>query len=287
MNTEPNTYHISPDDLEAIKKAKSDMENLNWAIKGVNKLGNTLEGSSKFIPHKALIRIQKSTEKILLGILKANLLTISKNKPLKKASNIKYKTIVTGSGMAGGFFGSTTGIGTAVFVSELTLTTKFLMRTILDIARSEGEDIHSLEGQLQCLNVFALGGQSKDDDGMETSYYMTRAALSSSLSNITASGLKSAINIAVKTTSAVGPNAISKFITQIASKFSILLTEKFVAQAVPIAGAVGGGAINLIFVNHFQKMATAHFTLRRLERKYGKELVKRTYEDLNILATNS
>jgi len=276
---------ISPDDLEVIKSAKHAMENLGWAIKGVNKVGNTLESGSKYIPNWALSFIQKSTEKILLGILKANLLTISKNKKFKKPSKKTYKAIVTGSGIVGGLLGSTTGIGTVVFVSEMTITTKFLMRTILDIARSEGEDIYSLEGQMQCLEVFAIGGQSKDDDGVETSYYVTRAALSASLKSVTASRIKYAINTAAKGVSAMGSNAVTKFITQIAARFSVLFTEKFVAQAIPIAGAIGGGTINLVFVNHFQKMATAHFTLRRLERKYGQDMVMNTYNEIKIRKT--
>jgi hypothetical protein len=47
---------------------------------------------------------------------------------------------------------------------------------------------------------------------------------------------------------------------------------------IPILGAVGGASINLLFINHFQAAARGHFTVRRLERKYGEELVKREYE---------
>jgi len=36
--------------------------------------------------------------------------------------------------------------------------------------------------------------------------------------------------------------------------------------------------INLIFIKHFQAAARGHFTVRRLERKYGGELVKKEYE---------
>jgi len=46
----------------------------------------------------------------------------------------------------------------------------------------------------------------------------------------------------------------------------------------PILGAVGGALINLLFINHFQSAARGHFIVRRLERKYGEELVKREYE---------
>ncbi len=164
----------------------------------------------------------------------------------------------------------------------MTLTTKFILRSIMDVARSQGEDIYSLEGQMQCLEVFALGGQSKDDDGTDTSYYMARAALSTSLKRATAAGARAAIKSAAKGASVMGSNAVSKFITQVTARFSVLITEKFMAQAIPIVGAVGGGSINFIFVNHFQKMATAHFTLRRLERKYGKDLVRETYENIKF-----
>lgn len=280
-NTKALTPHITEEDLLTIEKAKYAMEHLGWAIKQVNKVGNTLESGSRYIPNWTLSVIQRSTEKILLGILKANLLTISKNKAFKKPSNSTYKAIVTGSGAVGGFFGSTTGIGTAIFVSEMTISTKFIMRTIMDIARSQGEDINSLEGQLQCLEVFALGGLSKQDDGTETSYYVTRAALSSVLKNVTASGINATIKAAAKSASVMGSNVVTKFIAKIAGRFSVIFTEKFVAQALPIAGAVGGGTINLVFVNHFQTMANAHFNLRRLERKYGKELVKTTYENIS------
>src|SRR5690606_15403410 len=256
------------------------MENVGWAIKGVNLVGNTLEKGTKVIPERALNVLQKSTEKILLGLLKANLLTISKNKKFKEPSNKTYKALVMSSGALSGFVGSTTGIGTALFLSEMTVTTKFILRSILDIARSEGEDIYSLEGQMQCLEVFALGGLSKDDDGMDTSYYVTRAALTTTLKNATAVSIKTAINVAAKSASVAGSNSITIFITQIAARLSVLINEKFMAQAVPVVGAFGGGTINFVFINHFQKMAKAHFTLRRLELKYGQESVQNVYNSI-------
>ena len=273
-------YPISEDDLITLRKAKFDMENLNWTIKVVNIAGNSLEAGVKKIPQKYLQIIQTVTQKALLGIIKTNLLTISKKRKISKPSRNTYKAILTGSGAISGFFGTTSGYGTAIFISEITITTKFLMRTIMDIARSEGEDIYSLEGQLECLQVFALGGQSKDDDGTETSYYVTRSALSSSLKKISASGIKKAINTIVKSVSVLGSNAITVFISKIAARLSILITEKFVAQAVPVIGAIGGGSLNFVFVNHFQKMAKAHFSIRRLERKYGQDIVMIACEEI-------
>ena len=38
--------------------------------------------------------------------------------------------------------------------------------------------------------------------------------------------------------------------------------------------------INTIFIDHSQDMAKGHFTLRRLEKIYGKEIIKAPYEEL-------
>jgi hypothetical protein len=45
-------------------------------------------------------------------------------------------------------------------------------------------------------------------------------------------------------------------------------------------GAAGGAAINLLFIKHFQDMAWAHFTIRRLERTCGSERVEHAYRDV-------
>ncbi len=273
---------ITTEDLATLRKAKADMEQLSWAIRNINKIGNTLETGLKFVPPKVLTKLQKITEKTLMSLIKANLLTIQKNKEFQQPSNRTYKAVVTGSGALSGFFGSTSGLGTAIFASELALTTKFMMRSIMDIARSEGEDIYSLEGQLACLEVFALGGISKEDDDIDAGYYGTRVALSATLKNASASTVKATLETLVKSSSVMGSNAVGNFIHKIATRLSILLSEKFLAQAIPILGAAGGGTLNYVFVAHFQKMAMAHFAIRRLERKYGEVKVQGAYRNLRL-----
>ncbi len=258
------------------------MQNLGWAIRNVNKIGNTVETGINYVPEKALVKVQKITEKVLLKVVKANLLTIKKNQTFKKPSINTYKSIVTSTGALSGFFGSSTGLGTAIFASEVTLTTKFLMRTIMDIARSEGEDIYTLEGQMACLQVFALGGDAKDDDGMETSYYTTRMALNSALKNVSTASIKMSLDNLVKGVGVLGSNVVGNFLSKIATRLSLLISEKFLAQAVPVVGAIGGGGLNYVFVDHFQRMATAHFRVRRLERKYGEDVIKSIYQDLKV-----
>jgi hypothetical protein len=53
------------------------------------------------------------------------------------------------------------------------------------------------------------------------------------------------------------------------------------AQAIPLIGGLGGLLINTVFIDHFQDMARGHFTIRRLEKVYGKELVRREYDKLD------
>jgi hypothetical protein len=43
---------------------------------------------------------------------------------------------------------------------------------------------------------------------------------------------------------------------------------------------VGGAAVNLAFIEHFQEMARGHFTVRRLERVYGADAVRGEYDHL-------
>ena len=74
--------------------------------------------------------------------------------------------------------------------------------------------------------------------------------------------------------------ALVRLISSLASRFGVVVTQKAMAQTIPIIGAVGGGLVNTIFISHFQDMARGHFVVRRLERKYGKDFVRRAYERL-------
>jgi hypothetical protein len=49
---------------------------------------------------------------------------------------------------------------------------------------------------------------------------------------------------------------------------------------VPGIGAAAGATINLMFMTHFQDVSRGHFTVRRLERLYGEDVVRRAYDGL-------
>ena len=125
------------------------------------------------------------------------------------------------------------------------------------------------------MEVFALGGRSKRDDGVETGYFAVRSALAQSVS-------EAARHIAERGLSEKGAPALVRFISAVASRFGVAVTEKVAAMAVPAIGAAGGAVINSVFINHFQGMARGHFIVRRLERCYDKNLIQKEYEGLDL-----
>ncbi len=282
INTKDFRSKMSPQDLIALKKAEQEMENIGFAMRNLNRLGSTIESGLQRIPSKQQLWLQDKVNDILMMLIKTNLATMQKGKAFKKPSSNTYKALVTSTGALSGILGSTTGIGTAVFTSELIISTKFIMRSIMDIARSEGEDLYDPETQLACLQVFALGGDSEEDDGLETSYYTSRIAMDAALKNATSYLTKNGVS-GINKLLAGSANPLIKLISSIASRFTVQVSEKFVAQAIPLIGAAGGGSVNFMFINHFQKMARAHFTIRRLERKYGKDLIKKHYIEIGTL----
>jgi hypothetical protein len=126
---------------------------------------------------------------------------------------------------------------------------------------------------MACIEVFALGGPNMNDDASESGYFAVRAALAQSVT-------KAAEYIAEKGLAEESAPALVRLIVQIAERFSIQVSEKAAAQAVPAIGAAGGAIVNTLFIDHFQDMARGHFIVRRLERKYGKEIVEETYHSV-------
>jgi len=158
-------------------------------------------------------------------------------------------------------------------VVELPVSTTIMMRSIADIARSEGEDLATPEARLQCVQVLALGGPTKGDDAAETGYFATRAAMAKAVSDAVA-------HLAKKGLTDKGAPALLRLLAQIAARFSLVVSEKAAAQSLPLVGACGGALINALFIDHFQDMGRGHFLVRRLERLYGPAEVRRAYERL-------
>ena len=260
------TSHFPEKDRKELQVAKNLLENPGVAAKITNFIGAPIEKGLGLLPDDWNERIGEITQAALLKSADAAMFSI-KDIPGEASSNIWHKLGVAISGGVGGIF------GVAAIAVELPISTTIMLRSIADVARSQGESISSMETKLECLKVFALGGNSKSDDGTESGYYVVRAALAKSVAD-------AAEFLASKTMADEGAPALVRLIAKVAERFGVQVTEKAAAQAVPAIGAAGGAIINTIFIDHFQDMARGHFVVRRLEKKHGAEVVKRLYAEL-------
>ena len=70
---------------------------------------------------------------------------------------------------------------------------------------------------------------------------------------------------------------VNSLVSAVAARFGVVVSERSVASALPVLGALGGATVNMIFMNHFLRVAHGHFAVRRLERLYGPSVVRQHY----------
>jgi hypothetical protein len=227
-------------------------------------LGRPLEAGLERLPTRARDSIQGVTRTALERGLGVALGTMA-GEP-RRSSERLHKAAAAATGAVGGFF------GLGGLTVELPVTTVVMLRSIADIARSEGEDITRPETRLACLEVFALGGGG-GDRGAETGYYAVRATLSQALG-------EAARHIAQHGLGREGAPALVRAVSAIAARFGIVVEQKVALASVPFLGAVTASVINTLFIDHFQKRARGHFLVRRLEAEHGYDVVRTAYEGL-------
>ncbi len=254
---------ISENDLDDLIYAKSLLENPGLAVKITSALGTPIEKGIDLLPKGWHAMVEKGTRKALEASVTSAILTMNTRQQRDSANRI-HKMMVAGIGAAGGFW------GLPAISIELPLSTTVMLRSIADIARSEGHDLNSAAIKMSCLEVFAFGGPGKNDDSAETGYFAVRTALAKAVND-------AAKHIASKGLAESSAPALVRLITQITSRFGVQVTEKIAAQSIPLLGAAGGAVINTLFIDHFQTMARGHFMVLRLEAKYGEDVVRKLY----------
>jgi len=266
---------LSQEDLATLRRAKEALESPSLTMKLASVVGSPIEKLMARMPNVAQEKIDDATQAALKKCLQLALRTLSKSTvdgvslPPEKPHNLMHKLAVATTGAAGGAF------GLFALPVELPVTTTLMFRSICDIARSEGEDVHLIDTQLQCLMVLGMGGPSSSDDNADIGYFIVRGTLAQSVSKATS-------EIASKGLSGHGSTALLKFLQTVASRFSVQVSEQVAAKSIPAIGAVLGAMVNTVFMDHFQQMAHGHFTVRRLERQYGQLAVERAFQTIDI-----
>ena len=283
-----NMSKLSESQLKLISDAALYLEKPSLLMEIANLAGKPLEFFTKGLDRLTAGRVEEAVGTALRTALSVAVYTVPESSTQTGAhvgaslveENINnvgarvafwHKLSVALTGSAGGLFGIA---GLAV---ELPLTTTIMLRSIAAIAQEFGEDLSDADIRLQCLAVFCLGGPGRSDDAMESAYLTSRMGLQTELTMASraAAGLTSE-QLTAMIQKGTAP-AIVNLISRVAARFNVAVTEKMIAQAIPILGAATGATINLAFMAHFNRVARYHFGLRRLEREYGVEVIQSRY----------
>ncbi|HEX2527221.1 MAG TPA: EcsC family protein [Geminicoccus sp.] len=258
----PASRGILGADRQALRDAVRELEGPSFIARLSAAAGRPIEMLGRALPERATELISEATAKALRQGLRYIIKTVPRG--TKDAETGRHRTLATLSGAIGGAFGM------AAIPIELPVSTTIMLRAIVRIAQSEGEDLDDPETALACLQVFALAGRTGSVHLHESGYFAVRAALARSVTEV-------ARQVAQRGVLDESASAVIRLISQIGSRFGVAVSQKVAAQALPVLGALSGAAINAAFTAHFQTMARAHFTVRRLERAHGKAAVRAAY----------
>jgi hypothetical protein len=188
---------MTEEDLDALRAAAATLEYPGLAA------GKPIELVGRALPEEASKALAAATTKALEAALAVALRTMEKEP--KAASRLLHKALAAASGAVGG------GFGLAALPVELPISTIIMLRSIGDVARSEGEDLSDPESALACLQVFALGTRDDETNAVESGYFAARGLLAKSVA-------EAARFIAERGVLAEGAPVLVRFIAQIASR---------------------------------------------------------------------
>jgi hypothetical protein len=264
IGTPASGVTMTPAHQRDLSAAVENLEHLPFAARLADYAGQPVDAVTRLLPGRVSHVLRFAIKTTIYKCLQVAIASLDKDVEQRPTEwGPKVMTGVTGC--VGGFF------GLVALPLELPLTTTLMLRSIANIARAEGEDMDGLEAKLACLEVFALGGAGSSNKA-DVDYFAVRALLAKLSGEVTAYVLdRGAIN-------ASSP-IVARLVGEIAGRFGLVLSERVAAGAVPVIGAVGGAAVNMIFMDYFQRIAKGHFTVRRLERIYGTAVVQSLYRE--------
>ena len=286
---------LTTDDLKFLDEAAMFFENPGKIAKGLSWAGRPVEAMHDRLPEKAKTAIAVVTEAAIKKAFVAAIRTLPDSAPvspekLESASTLSSRThlgLTTLTGVLGGL------VGLPALAVELPVTTVLILRAISDQARLYGHDLSDLETRLECLMVFTMGvpdENSKLEENGEKRrsaayYFMTRASFVSLMKKAAATAGAISAKELLSTIEKGSAPIFVRMISSVAEKFQVRVSQKFVAESVPLIGALGGGALNYAFTDFFVTAARFHFRIRALEKQYGESIVQEYLKNTGATAT--
>lgn len=212
--------HIEEEDLRALERAVELLAQDTITETLTQLVGTPIDYLMSKLPKGAEKKIYSLVEKSLNKAANAALWSLD-NEPNRIASTKTNKFFAALSGAIGGAFGF------SALAIELPVSTTIMLRSIADIARSEGFDLDRIDTKLECLAVFSYGGPSEDDDAVNTAYYATRNLTAEIVQDLS----KEISNITVKNAASTQTGKwLASLIEKVATRFGIVITEKMAAE---------------------------------------------------------
>ena len=250
---------INPFDLEIIAKAKAALEADSMALRLNNYVGKKLDGAVKKLPDAWQSKLSKGINYSLSKATEWAFATTGSRECPVLREDWMHMAGVLGSG----FLGGAGGFSTVVW--ELPASTMIMMRSIGCIAEKEGLNMSDPKTRLGCVSVLAMGADPKRVQSDELGYWVTRKAMAGLVTKVLEWNGRGTVPPLVQ------------FITKTSARFGVVISEKIAAQVAPGVGALAGAGINGIYLNHYQNVAHAHFSIERLCMTYGETSVKEAY----------
>ena len=144
-------------ELHDLRIAKSKLEYPSLTAKIADLIGKPIEAGFKLLPRDWNEKVADIAQAALLKGLEFAVRTMGEIEA-KRSQDWIHKLLVTSSGVAGG------AVGLASVPIELPISTTIILRSIADIARSEGYKVSMLEVKLACLDAPCKCAQSWESD---------------------------------------------------------------------------------------------------------------------------
>jgi hypothetical protein len=253
---------IKPEHLEELERAVIRLEKSGLAGRYSGLAGGGFDRAIAALPKPLKRRVNRSIEKSVAYCLRFIVRAAPQTKPRRPRRKVGLLLAGIGGGVGG-------ALGLSGVFIELPVITILILRAIAETALYYGEDLSTLEGRLACVEVLALGARPAAG-ASRAGYFSTRAKLARLAGNSSYFFLERGVS------SASAP-LVNRLFAEAAGRLGFAMSERLALGALPVVGAAAGGVVSLMFLRHFQNIATAHFTVRKLERMYGTEIVRRHY----------
>jgi hypothetical protein len=273
---------IASKEHQFIGEAASFLETPSTLVSMSQYLGKPLDRLQQHLSERTRLRLHQAIEKSLKLALKWAIQSLD----TKSSSGFTWEAALEGSRRTGlthtaalGTTGAIGGaLGTGALLLELPISTGLMLRGISSVAQEWGHDLHDPEIQMQCLYVFTLGSeQTNQDDTMASTYMSSRLAFHEIIREVASYLGRQSVKDVLLALEAGGAQLLLRFLGLLIPAFERAMLQKIVSRAVPVAGAIGGAALNAAFSHWFTQAARYHFGLLHLEKKYGADVLQRAY----------